>query len=129
MCDTPRPPIEQHVTFLYTDRLDATARFYEDVLGLELALDQGACRIYRVCPGAFVGFCTRDAGPAPDGVIVTLISQDVHGWAEALRARGVALEKPPQVNPKYNIEHLFVRDPNGYLVEIQRFLDPAWPQG
>jgi len=25
------------------------------------------------------------------------------------------------------IYHCFLRDPNGYLLEIQRFLDPAWP--
>jgi hypothetical protein len=27
-----------------------------------------------------------------------------------------------------NIYHCFLRDPNGYLIEIQRFLDPAWPR-
>jgi catechol 2,3-dioxygenase-like lactoylglutathione lyase family enzyme len=35
----PHPPIHQQVTFLYTRDLAATARFYEEVLGLTLALD------------------------------------------------------------------------------------------
>jgi catechol 2,3-dioxygenase-like lactoylglutathione lyase family enzyme len=47
----------------------------------------------------------------------------VDGWYEHLSARGVAFEKPPQINPQYRIYHCFLRDPDGYLIEIQRFLD------
>ena len=52
-------PFNQQVTFLHTVDLDATAHFYESMLGLPLALDQGVCRIYRVAAGAYVGFCRR----------------------------------------------------------------------
>ncbi len=114
------------VTFCYTADLPATARFYEQVLGLELSLDQGTCRIYRAAPTAHLGFCSRDEVPRPDGVILTLVTDDVDGWAERLRSHGVALEKPPTRNEQYDIYHLFARDPNGYLIEIQRFDDPAW---
>ena len=38
-----------------------------------------------------------------------------------LQARGVQFDKPPELNPKYAIYHCFLRDPNGYLLEIQRF--------
>jgi hypothetical protein len=34
------PPIESTITFFYTHDLDTSARFYEDVLGLELWLAQ-----------------------------------------------------------------------------------------
>ena len=27
-----------------------------------------------------------------------------------------------------DIYHFFLRDPDGYLIEVQRFLDPAWPR-
>ena len=37
------------------------------------------------------------------------------------------LEGPPKVNPTYDIYNFFARDPDGHLVEFQRFLDPAWP--
>jgi len=60
-------------------------------------------------------------------VILTLVSDDVDGWGEYLQKEGVAIEKHPQLNPAFNIYHLFVRDPDQRLVEIQRFLDPAWP--
>ncbi len=34
--------------------------------------------------------------------------------------RGVELVKEPAVNPPYRIYNAFVRDPNGYLMEIER---------
>jgi catechol 2,3-dioxygenase-like lactoylglutathione lyase family enzyme len=118
---------DSQVTFCYTSDLQSTARFYEDVLGLPLALDQGTCRIYRVAGRAFLGFCRRAEGARPDGVILTLVAKDVDGWARRLSAQGVIFEKPPTFNPIYNIYHCFFRDPNGYLLEIQRFDDPRWP--
>ncbi len=121
------PSISQQITFLYTRDLETTACFYEDVLGLPLVLDQGSCRIYRVSGGGYLGFCRRaemaDPPPgAPPDVIVTIVTDKVDEWYDFLSQQGVAFEKPPAVNPQYNIYHCFLRDPNGYLIEIQRFL-------
>lgn len=117
---------ESVVTFCYTADLQASARFYAEDLKLPLALDQGTCRIYRVASGGFLGVCQREEGPDPTGVILTLVTEDVDTWFEHLKARGVPVEKPPTLNEKYDIYHCFLRDPNGYLVEIQRFNDPDW---
>lgn len=123
-----RPDIDQQVTFLYTRDLAVTARFYEQTLQLPLALNQGSCRIYRVGAGGYLGFCERREAPEqPAGIIVTLVTRQVDAWYRYLQDRGVAFEKPPTFNPAYNIYHTFLRDPNGYLIEIQQFLDPAWP--
>jgi catechol 2,3-dioxygenase-like lactoylglutathione lyase family enzyme len=118
--------IEQQITFLNTAILSETAEFYEEKLGLELALDQGSCRIYRVCAGAYLGFCSREGGARPDGIILTLVSADVEGWHLQLESRGVVFEKAPTYNAAYDITQAFLRDPNGYLIEIQRFEDPRW---
>jgi catechol 2,3-dioxygenase-like lactoylglutathione lyase family enzyme len=124
-----RHPIEQQITFLYTRDLAATAHFYEQVLGLPLWLDQGTCRIYHVAGSALLGFCQRDAlpaslaGPGEDRLILTLVTPAVDAWYASLSEQGVVFEKPPAVNPRYHIYHCFLRDPNGYLIEIQRFLD------
>ncbi len=122
------PKIDQQVTFLYTRDLQKTAIFYEEVLGLALVLDQGSCRIYRVSGDGFVGFCQREDAPrTPKGVIFTLVTSAVDAWYAFLSAHDVAIEKPPARNEAYHIYHFFLRDPNGYLLEIQQFLDPAWP--
>lgn len=122
-----RPTLDQQVTFLFTGDLEQTTAFYEGILGLPQVLDQGSCRIYQVGESAFLGFCEHLDPMAPSGVILTLVSQQVDDWATYLHQKGIVLEKEPTLNKRFNIYHLFLRDPNGYLVEIQRFLDPSWP--
>ena len=122
------PPIEAQITFLRVSDLSVTARFYERVMGLKLALDQGSCRIYRVSGESYVGFCSQtDGADLPrEGVIFTLVTQDVDAWYLYLQAHGVVFEKEPALNPRYQIYHCFLRDPDDYLIEIQRFEDPRW---
>lgn len=125
-----RLPVTEQITFLYTRNLAESAPFYEQVLGLELALDQGGCRIYRVIGGAaYVGLCQREAPRPPDGVIFTFVTSDVDAWYERITAHGVQCEHAPRVHPDYGIYHFFVRDPNGYLIEVQRFLADPWDVG
>ena len=96
-------------------------------------LDQGVCLIYRVGSDAFIGFCESvgsrlGTDGAADPVIMTLVSDEVDQWYDYLLTQDVLIEKKPTLNEKFNIYHLFLRDPNHYLVEIQTFLDPAWPK-
>lgn len=114
------------ITFLKTRDMEATTRFYRDTLGFALALDQGTCRIFRACPNCFFGFCLTDAGTGSEEVVLTLEIADVDGFARYLESRAVPIEVQPRLNEKYQIYQMFLRDPNGYLVEVQRFLDPAW---
>ena len=118
--------IDQQVTFLLVSDLERSTRFYRDALGLEIALDQGDCRILRVTDTAFVGICQREGPRDPDAVLVTFVTDDVDALHRALLAADVPCEKEPQLNTTYNVYHAFYRDPDGFLVETQRFLDPAW---
>ena len=120
-------PVSEQITFLYTEDIDTTAPFYEDALGLELTLDQGGCRIYHITgQTAYIGICERATPRTPDGVIFTLVTPDVDGWYERIRSHGYTPEDAPKVSNKYGIYHFFVKDPNGYLIEVQRFLDDNW---
>ncbi len=124
-----RPTFSQQVTFLHTADLNKTADFYENTLGLPLVLDQDVCRIYATGGDAYLGFCEHlDAPLSPAGIIITLVSSEVDAWYAYLKEQGVCFENPPRHNPRYNIYHCFLHDPNGYLLEIQRFEDPAWHQ-
>jgi catechol 2,3-dioxygenase-like lactoylglutathione lyase family enzyme len=124
------PPFSSQITFLYTPDLAATAHFYEEMLLLPLKLDQGSCRIYQVSQDGYLGLCQRNdapqeaSAPTKHHVIMTLVTSEVDEWYQRLSSREVAFEKPPSINTKYNIYHCFLRDPNGYLIEIQRFLHP-----
>jgi catechol 2,3-dioxygenase-like lactoylglutathione lyase family enzyme len=121
----PRNHLIQQITFLDTRDLTRTSDFYERVLGLRLARDQGSCRIYHVSGNAYVGFCQRaDAPVDPRGITLTFVTDRVDEWWAQLEREGVELVKEPADNPPYRIYNAFVRDPNGYLIEIQRFWEP-----
>ncbi len=120
-----QPALAQSITFLYTRDLAASAQFYENVLGLTLARDQGDCRIYHLAGEAYVGVCQRDSAPEQtQGVCLTLVVEDVDEWHTRLSAQGAAFTQPPTANAPYGIYHCYLRDPNGYLIEIQRFDEP-----
>jgi catechol 2,3-dioxygenase-like lactoylglutathione lyase family enzyme len=122
------PAIDGQITFVYTPNLDASAQFYEQIMGFDIWLDQGSCRIYQVASDSYIGICQANSSPSgkavdlpPANVILTLVTQQVDEWYDYLNSRGIAFEKTPEYNHKYDIYHCFLRDPGGYLIEIQRF--------
>lgn len=121
---------DQQVTFLSVNNLNESSDFYENKMDLPLVLDQGSCRIYRVSQSGFLGICEGSSmmETSAEGVIVTLVSDDVDGCYERLRDKGVTFEQPPSENLHYDIYHCFLRDPDGHLLEIQRFNSAVWPQ-
>lgn len=119
-------PVASQITFCYTDNLPVTDQFYVEIMGFPLVIDQGSCHIYSVTPHSFIGFCQRNAvGINHDNLILTLVTDDVDGWYERLKAHGATVVEPPTTSERYRIYHFFARDPNGYRLEIQRFLSPA----
>ncbi len=125
-----RPEINQQITWVYTRDLEETARFYDQVLGLTEVFDQGTCRVYRATRDGFLGLCaiTRpDRWVEPRGMIISIVTDDVDGWYEKLRSAEADLLGPPEVSEDKTIYSFYVRDPNGYRLEFQRFFDPSWP--
>lgn len=123
------PSFDQQVTFLYVADLAISNHFYEDVLGLAMVLDEGACRIYRVAGEAFIGLCRNENRKVdPEGVTVTFVTNRVDYWYERLIDHGVTVEGPPKVTEEFKIYNFFARDPDGARLEFQKFLDPVWPE-
>ena len=94
-------------TFFYYRDLPTAMRFYEGILGLPLAIDQGWCKIYEICPGAHVGLVDEAKG--------------MNKWAEA---KPVQLVHPrasgesdwyayAQAKGLHNLSELFVNDEIG----------------
>ncbi len=115
------------IGFYGTPDLQQTHSFYADLLGLPLALDQGTCRLYAVPGGGYLGFCEHLAVcHTHKSPLITLITNEVDMVYNRLRQAGITPEAPPQINTRFNLYHFFVRDPAGYTVEIQQFLDDDW---
>ena len=112
------------IVFLGTDDLEQTDNFYTNLLGLSLYKDQGVCRIYDVPGGGRLGFCTHiPVTKEEKSPIITLLAADVDDVYQRVVAGGFHPDHPPQENTRFKIYHFFVKDPSGYWVEIQRFLD------
>lgn len=113
------------ITFLSVSSLERAGEFYAGVLGLRLVLDQGHCRIFQAAGDAYLGVC--DTRPTdPGNVIVTLVTDDVDDTHQRLLNAGAPIDVPPRHNPDFGIYQLMTRDPDGHVVEVQRFDDPAW---
>jgi catechol 2,3-dioxygenase-like lactoylglutathione lyase family enzyme len=108
-----------------TRQLDATVRFYQDILGLE-----NGDRPNFSFPGAWMYSEGRpvvhlvDISPTseqqkPDSVVVhhvAFASRDFNGMKARLQSKGMAFDTR-QV-PGGELWQIFVRDPNGVMIEL-----------
>ena len=123
----PAPPIVQQITWVYTYDLAATARFYGEVMGLPMVLEQGTCRVFETTATSFVGVCQRpDRDVEPKGVILTVLTPDVDLWHARLVEAGADVVGPPRYSEAYKARAFVCRDPEGYRIEFQWFDDPRW---
>jgi lactoylglutathione lyase len=111
------------ITFFYYRDLPGAMRFYEDVLGLPLAIDQGWCKIYRICPGAHMGLVDETRGmnkwAAEKPVQLCIGVSQVDDWYAFAQARGLDNLSKLFVNDGLGIRAFVFTDPEGYQIEIQ----------
>lgn len=115
---------ELAVTFLYFRDLPRAAAFYERVLGLVLAIDQGWSRIYRIAGAAHVGLVdeTRGMHRAQEGdkpVQLCLRVPDAAAWHAWAAACGVDRLSALRENAALGIRAFTFEDPEGYQIEVQ----------
>jgi len=115
------------ITFLYFRDLPRACAFYGSVLGLELAIDQGWSKIYRIAGDAHVGLVDeargmhRAADPKP--VQICLRVAEVDRWHRWVASNGVAGLTAPRDNTSLGIRAFVFNDPEGYQIEVQSVLD------
>lgn len=117
------------IPWLYYKDLPRAIRFYEDVMGFEMVVDQGWSKIYRIREGAYIGLVDGEKGyhKASDTkpVIVCLNVRDADAWYEMLKGKGVEIEEKPQESKRLKIKVFMFKDPEGYVIEIQESLPGA----
>jgi catechol 2,3-dioxygenase-like lactoylglutathione lyase family enzyme len=117
-----RPGISAQISWVYTGDLESSAGFYADTLGLRCCRDEGGARLYATSSGAYIGVCETfaDRVVEPKGGMISIVTDEVDGWYEYLREKGLEIRQPPQRLEQFQIYSFFVTDPNGYLIEFQR---------
>ena len=119
----PQTPNSLAITFLYYRDLPTAMRFYEDILGLTLAIDQGWCKIYEICPGAHVGLVDETRGMNKWQPIKTvqlcIRVPDVDAWYAYAKEENLDSLSDLFINDEIGIRAFVFNDPEGYQVEIQ----------
>ena len=117
-----KPTIQAQITWVYTEDLHQSERFYRDVLGLECIRDEGRARIFRTVGDAAIGVCEifKDRVVEPKGGMISLVTDDVDAWYRKLKQAGIDAE-PPHRLEQFGIYTFFAKDPSGYVIEFQQF--------
>ena len=115
---------KEFITFFGTKNLKKTSDFYQNTIGLTLYKDQGVCLIFDVNNQSKIGFCEHMAVIYKEkSPIITFIADNVDEIYNKLINSGLDIKEKPKINHKFSIYHFFLKDPNGYTIEIQKFLD------
>jgi predicted enzyme related to lactoylglutathione lyase len=119
----PDAPNQLAITFFYYRDLPAAMRFYQDVLGLPLVIDQGWSKIYQICPGAHVGLVDEARGmnkwAETKPVQLCIRVPDVERWYDYARTKGLDNLSKLFANDALGIRAFVFTDPEGYQIEIQ----------
>ena len=114
------------ITFLYYKDIPTVAKFYEEVLGLKLVIDQGFAKIYKVTGVAHIGIVDETRGYHKANPIkpveITLLVTDVDAWYRRVLSMGVIPLSEPRDLETPHLRMFLMQDPEGYVIEIQKFL-------
>ncbi|PAL25995.1 VOC family protein [Acetobacter syzygii] len=117
---------DSSITFFYYKDIFDVVPFYEEILGLDLVLDQGLARIYRIGKESYFGIVDGNKGhlkhQKQNAVLLTILTDSVEDWHTKLQHAQVSKLSPIQKGRF--CEHFFFEDPKGYALEIQRFHQP-----
>lgn len=116
-----------HVTIVVRD-LDATRRFYVDVLGMAEVerpgfnfagqwFQAGATQIHTILEYEGSGPAGCGAGNNSRGHHFAFVVDDAPAWVERLASFGITPISPPRNRPDGFVQ-VFVQDPDGHLVEL-----------
>ena len=119
-----------HITFIYYKDLKKAVEFYEDVFGWEITTDQGWAKIYKITDGAFLGLVDEKRGyfdwQKDKTVMLTLVTttpEEVDKWYNVFQEKKVNCLSEPHDVEEINIRCFIAEDPEGYVIEIQHFLN------
>ncbi|MBE1710513.1 MULTISPECIES: VOC family protein [Mesorhizobium] len=110
--------VRRIVANIETQDAAAAKRFYQDVLGLDVLMDQGWIATYGSEEKMQVQVSLMAQGgsgtPVPD---LSIEVDDVEAALQGMKAAGFAIEYGPADEP-WGVRRFYVRDPLGRLVNI-----------
>ena len=127
MGDSESMNIQANILFFYYKNLDEAQKFYEDIIGLEVVLDYGFAKVFRISQAMFLGIVDEQKGmhdaDEPKTVTLSFVTNEVDEWYEYLSAQGVDMRGPVKDATRHPTRGFVAYDPEGYYLEFERFLD------
>jgi hypothetical protein len=128
--DRPRDlGLKATVLWLYYKDLEGIQRFYEDIMGFELVVDQGWAKIYPTSRTGFIGPVDGSKGmhswTEKKGVTVSFLTDDVDGWLQHLTSHETVELRHQKVQneDRAGVRVFVAYDPEGYFLEFDTFLN------
>jgi catechol 2,3-dioxygenase-like lactoylglutathione lyase family enzyme len=119
-----RDVVANNAFFYYAD-LDAAWRFYTETLGVETVADYGFAKILQIADTSYLILVDATKGmhtaAEPKTVAMALVTDELEGWYEHLKSRGVRMRGELKVEPGRPHDGFVAIDPEGYFLEFERF--------
>jgi len=117
--------IKANMIFFYYTDLDRAAEFYEKILGLPKVLDYGFAKAFQLSQTSYVCLVDETKGmhraSEPKTVTLSIITQEVDGWYQYLKKRGVKIHSPLSESSRLPIKGFVALDSEGYYLEFETF--------
>lgn len=129
--ETTRPAtlgVRGTVLWLYYEDLEEIQRFYRELLGQEILVDQGWAKVYPGAGTGFLGFVDGARGlhqATPEkAVTVSFFTDDLEVWRDhAVSVEGFQLRGSGITEEDGFVQAFVGFDPGGYFLEWDRFLE------
>lgn len=110
--------IRRVVPDLHAENPAASREFYEQVLGLELAMDLGWILTFAAPdnPAAQISVMSRDAGATVEPEVSVEVDDVDEAYAAAVRMRCEIVH--PLSDEPWGVRRFFVRAPNGTVLNV-----------
>lgn len=112
-------------TFLYYEDLAGAAEFYGQVLGLKALADYGGSRIFQLSQKSLLILVDEKYGmhsaEEPKSVALAFLTDQLEEWWDYLNEQEVPVKYPLKVKADGPHDGFVMIDPEGYLLEFERF--------
>jgi hypothetical protein len=119
--------VQGTVLWLYYRDLPTMERFWEELLGVDMIVDQGWAKLYQASPTGFVGLVDGERGlhsaTEEKSVTVSFFTRDVGAWQARTRRLGLPERDPELGSEGGRVDTWVAFDPEGYFLEWDTFLD------
>jgi predicted enzyme related to lactoylglutathione lyase len=127
LIDMKYPKSRGVLTFFYYKDHEKAAEFYEKIMGFQLIQDQKWAKIFKVNDNAYMGCVDGNIGYHKSSeakpVMLTIIVDDPDEWYRHFKENGVETINEPRDDKELNLRIFLLKDPEGYVIEIQKFYD------